>query len=226
MILAALATIPGREAALEQALASLRPQVDRLHVMANGFTEPPAAAARYADVVICDPTGKLGSAAKLNWARSWVGLYLACDDDFIYPPTYAQDMLRAVQRWKGRALVAASGRVIADGTFLGATAAWHINAETPGAWVNYPGGATMAFDTRLKIPNRLPTLNEEEADLAVHCQRAGIPIWLAKHGPDRFRWLLDGAEGRTLWAEAKAEQFARRNAVLSTIRHWRVSTCR
>lgn len=215
MIVAALATMPGREAVLARALASLRPQVTEIRVVCHDMTEPPECVRKYADRFVCEPD-IFGSAAKLRWARACGGLYLACDDDIEYPPDYAERMLSQVQRFKGRALVTCHGRVLVPqpSGFKDVQFAAQAFGRTRGAYLNYPGACALAFDTRLNVPIEY-TRNCEEAGLAIWAQRHRVPIWLVPHTADWLTYLLPRDEKRTIWSEEKASGFARRNAVLA-----------
>lgn len=216
--LAALATVPGREPYLRQALVSLRPQVERIHVVANGFTDPPAVALELADLVVCDPEDRHGSAAKLRWSREWSGLYLGCDDDFAYPADYAETMKRWVKRWRGRALVTCHGRVLrptAKG-FEDVLEAVAPRCKAEGMWLNYPGACAIAFDTRLQVPAEVPGKNLEEVHLAEWAQRQRVPVWLVPHSADWLRYLIaDEDDVPTIWQAEKRARFANRNAVIA-----------
>lgn len=222
--LAALATIPGRPVA--STLRSLRPQVDRLAVVCHRMREPPPAVRALADEWVVDVTDLDGSIAKLRWARQWDGLYLACDDDLVYPPDYAATMARWVEHWDRRALVTCHGRVLRARatTFRDATMWAHALRHVPlGIWLNYPGGCALAFDTALGVPDHFPGRNTEEAHLAVWAQARGVPIWLVPHRASWLRYLLPTAAMEpdptrphyTIWAEESAGGFANRNAVLA-----------
>lgn len=227
-ILAALATVPGREVALRETLIALRPQVDRIHVVCHDFAVPPEAVRDLADDWICEPDVR-GSAAKLHWARSHTGLYLGCDDDFRYPADYVATMQRWVRRWKGRALVTCHGRILGPRAkgFLEAVSSWPPRGANDGAWINYPGGCAIAFDTRLNVPDRVPGKNLEEAHLAVWAQETRTPIWLVPHAADFLEYVLP--EGLpTIWHEEKAARFANRDAILSPLGKraaWRIHKC-
>lgn len=215
--LAVLATIPGREAALEGALASLRPQVEQLRVICHDVTAPPPCVLRLADTWLCEPDTR-GSAAKLHWAREWTGLYLGCDDDFLYPPDYVATMERWVKRWKGRALVTVHGRLF-DRRIVDYTK--HSLRATPlganrGAWINFPGAAGIAWDTRLKVPDTVPEKNQEEFYLALWGQRQRIPIWLIPKKDEWLRWLLPKDNpGPTIYAAERSGGYEVRQRLMA-----------
>lgn len=228
-ILAALATIPGREFALERCLQSIRPQVDRIHLVCHDMEAPPECTKGLVDEVVCEPDTR-GSAAKLHWARSHVGLYLGCDDDFIYPPDYVATMQRWVRRWKGRAIVTCHGRILKPESveFGNVVRFWPPQGATEGAWLNYPGACAFAFDTRLNLPDRVPGKNLEESHLAVWAQENKVPIWLVPHPEGWLGYLLRDTDLPTIWAKEKRTSFASRNAVFAAhvANHpWRVHTC-
>lgn len=212
--LAALATVPGRETALAECLKSLRPQVEAIRVVCHDMDEPPAIVRQLADDWTCEPD-VAGSAAKIRWCREWEGLYLACDDDWRYPVNYAQQMLRWVQRWQGKALVACFGKVLnpTASRFQDASFGCSPQSGQNGRWLNYPGFCAAAWDTRLPMPTHVPGKNLEESYYAIHCQRHRIPIWLAPHGEHWLTWLLpELAPGvPTIWESEKAAKFVNRN---------------
>lgn len=229
--LAALATVPGREMVLAQCLRSLRPQVDRLHVVCHDMTAPPQCVRELADEWICEPDTR-GSAAKLHWARSHVGLYLGCDDDFHYPVNYVERMWHWVKRWKGKALVTCHGRIFTphSRTFNHAAAFWPPRGANDGAWLTYPGGCAMAFDTRLEVPDVVPGKNLEEVHLAVWAQMRQVPIWLVPHKAEWLQYLMSEYKNiPTIWAAEKKDAFASRNAVMTEYldagHSWVTHTC-
>ena len=217
--LAVVVTMPGRP--LEQALASLRPQVDELTVYCNGFDSVPKSVA-LADHMFCDPDNNVGASGKFFLTRKWDGIYFACDDDLRYPPDYVQVMRDAVRRWDGQALVTCHGRVLHAGRFEAARLTYRALDDCPERWLNYPGSCALAFDTQLQVPDVFPKNNEESA-LAVWAQQHNIPIWLLPHRADWLQSLLpDKYDGPTIWKAEKAAGFANRNAMLSQVADWSV----
>lgn len=218
--LAVLATVPGREFALETCLRSLRPQVDLIRVICHNMDAPPRCVSELANGWTCE-TDLRGSAAKLEWARTHVGLYLACDDDWEYPPDYVATMRRWVRRWKGRALVTAHGRILAPESvqFGHVEDFWPPQGANTGAWLNYPGACALAFDTRLQVPDSVPGKSLEEAYLAIWAQETKTPIWLVPHTEGWLRYLLkERPDVPTIWDREKRAGFADRNEIFQTYR--------
>lgn len=226
--LAALASIPERAQFLPRVLASLRPQVERLHVYLNGWQEVPPCVRELADEYILDPANR-GAESKLHWTKpspqhervSDGFFYLSCDDDFVYGPDYVATMVAAVERWQGRAIVTGHGRVYR----AGATHFHHVvqgsvglfyKRVPVGAWVNYGGTGVMAFDTRiLPVPSAWPQQNILDAQLAVWAQHERVPMWLVPH---EGQWIKPLAliDPRGIFRTSCREQHARRSALIAS----------
>ncbi len=218
--LAALAAQPRRAQLLPRVLASLRPQVDRLCVYLNGWTEAPACVLELADEHVLDPLNA-GAEKKLHWAEEWGGLYCSTDDDIVYPPDYVSTMRRAVERWEGRAIVTAHGRAYA-GTPRGVhnvvpMSLGHYDRNVrPGRWINHGGTGVMVWDaSRVRVPATFPERNIADMQVAVWAQQTQTPIWLLPHEAHWFKPLaLLDPDG--LFRSSQLERHARRNRLLST----------
>jgi hypothetical protein len=218
--LAAIATLPERARLLSRALHSLRPQVDRLHVYLNGHEEPPEYA-HLADEVIRSSTNE-GAERKLWWAEQWDGIYLSCDDDFIYPPDYVERMVAEVERWRGRAIVTAHGRTFHTATRRARRLGNILEGSrggfwerTSGRWINYAGTGVAAWDaSKIKVPSAWPRRNMVDLQLALWAQRNRVPMWLQPHPPNTFVRLNEPGTF-TIWGSSKAERHASRNALIS-----------
>lgn len=223
-ILAVIATVPGREVALETCLQSLRPQVTELRVICHDVPKAPACVLRLADSWTCEPDIH-GANDKMRWADRWEGMYLACDDDLLYPPDYAATMLRWVRRFKGKALVTGHGRILNPRakTFQDVKRKWPPREANDGAWLNYPGACALGFDTRLGVPSVYVGKNNEEPQLARWAQRHRVPIWLVPHPADWLTWLLgSGDPVPTIWHAERKSGFVLRNAIIAQQAGWSV----
>lgn len=215
--LAVLATIPGRQRTLRRCLESLRPQVDTLRVVLNGFRMVPHEVRGLVDEWCIEEEDTRGSAAKLHWARRWDGIYFGCDDDWEYPPDYVERMTRWLSLIEEPAIVCCHGRVLKPRarTFTDVVFAAAPQQENDGRWLNYPGAAGIAWDAgRMNVPEFVPGKNLEEVHLAVWAQRNRVPIWLVPHEARWLKWLLEGSGLPTIWEEEKRAGFANRNAVI------------
>lgn len=216
--LAALATIPTREHLLPQVLRSLRPQVARLCVVLNGHAAVPAVARELADDFVRLPSN-LGAEGKFRWAGEHKGVYLSCDDDFVYRAPYVATMVDAVRQWGGRAIVTGHGR-----TFLGQPTSVHRfvpgsrgmvhQAVRRGRWVNHGGTGVMAWDTeRVPVPSGWPVRNCSDMQVAVWAQEQGVPMWLVPHSRG---WVtsLASLDPEGIFMTSKAAGFPARTRLL------------
>jgi hypothetical protein len=225
--LVALATTPDRVALLSESLPSLRKQCDRLHVYLNGHTEVPPVVWDLADEHVLSSVNA-GADKKLHWAHQHDGVYLSCDDDFVYPPDYVPRMAGAVQHWGGKALVTAHGRVfppqpkdMAD-QVCRAT----LNSRVPhGRWVNHAGTGVLAWDaSQIKVPLEFPVQNRSDVQLSAWANQQGIPIWVVPHNPTWLRPIRH--QGTSVGASSRAERHATNNALLHAHPEWKLHEIR
>ena len=218
LTLAALATIPRRVHLLERALASLRPQVDRLHVYLNGYylDQLPACVLEYADAFGFSGQNE-GAERKFWWADKHEGIYLSCDDDIVYPDNYVATMKAALAEHGG--IITAHGR-----TFLGRPATVH-NVE-PGSIgiyhrridnghpVNHGGTGVMCWDTReVAMPTEWALQNTADMQVAIWAQNESVPMWLIAH---QANWLTSGAlhDPESIWHASRVDGHRRRSDLL------------
>ena len=109
-VTASLASIPARKELLQQVVAALLPQVDRLNVYLNGYSEVPPF---LVDARICVGRGEdLGDAGKFFWAGAVRGYHLTCDDDILYPLDYVSRMVEAIEGYSRSAVISYHGSLI------------------------------------------------------------------------------------------------------------------
>lgn len=221
--LAALASIPGRALLLPRVLDLLRPQVDEIRVYLNGYPSVPDAVRELADDWVHDRDNH-GAERKFWWASDWDGIYLSVDDDIFYPPDYVARMVEAVEE-RGRELVTCHGRVFREK----ATHIWNVtgigkfhervDCSRP---VNCGGTGVMAWDAReLSLPTEWPQKNIADLQVAAWAQHERVPIWLLAH---QAHWLESPmlTDPNGIYRSSCLERHARRNAILSATRPWRV----
>lgn len=222
--LVAVATTPERVALLPRSLGSLRPQCDRLHVFLNGHAEVPEVVRELADVHVHARENE-GADRKFHWAHAHAGIYLSCDDDFVYPPDYVARMAGAVRRFGGRALVTAHGRTYPpqpkdSADQIGAVSTLQSNVPQ-GRWVNHAGTGVLAWDAALiKVPLAYPVTNRTDVQLSAWANVRQIPIWVVEH---RSGWLRPIQHtGPTLGKQSRLEGHCTKNELLRQHPDWKL----
>lgn len=223
--LVAVATTAERAGLLARSLGSLRPQCDLLHVYLNGHAEVPECVLDLADEHIRSAVNE-GADRKFHWAHAHDGIYLSCDDDFLYPPDYVARMSGEVERLGGLAFVTAHGRCYpphprdAADQIPGRSAT--LNSHVPaGMWVNHAGTGVLAWDaTRIQVPLEYPIRNRSDVQLSAWANRRGIPIWTVPHRPGWLRPIPH--HGGSVGKESRSEGHATKNALLLEHGEWRL----
>ncbi len=231
--MAAMASQPRREGFLAQVLGALVPQVDQIAIFLNGYERPPVLVQELANagkLRFVLGAENLGAEQKFHWAAEWDGVYLSTDDDIIYPADYAATMVAEVERWHGRALVAAHGRVYKP-------RAWQVHDVMPGSvghfyaridesrWVNHAGTGVMAWDARiLKVPTVWTERNLADLQLALWAQLHEVPTRLITH---QAHWIksLAPLDPKGIFKTSQRQNHARRNAAIKAhgvSRGWKV----
>lgn len=114
---ASMASMPSREHALRLVVRALLPQVDVLRVYLNGFAKVPSFL-EVPRVVVArsQEHGDRGDAGKFFWAEKCAGYQIICDDDLAYPPSYADRLITAIERYGRQAIVGYHGVTLKKGT--------------------------------------------------------------------------------------------------------------
>lgn len=95
-IVVGMATFGERVKYAEQAIDSLRDQVDEIYIYNNSLNDD------------LTDKGKLFGLTQITEPC----YYLSCDDDIIYPMDYAQKMVEFIERFGGDAIVTHHGRIL------------------------------------------------------------------------------------------------------------------
>jgi hypothetical protein len=94
MIRAHIATYPPRLQMLEQALATIAPQVDQVFLCLNEFTEIPAFLTAFGNVTPWIPAEDLKDVGKFALQVAADDLVVMADDDLLYDPTHVATLRR------------------------------------------------------------------------------------------------------------------------------------
>lgn len=207
-----MASIPTRAGDLEQVLAHIVPQVERLHLFLHGYDAIPTAARHSRIVPVLAPLDTpFRASGKFHGLLQQTGpcLYFCFDDDILYPPDYVARMTAAVCRYGGNAFVGVHG---SDYPTAGTSYA-RDRKTRPFAKrllldrvVDELGCGTVAFASELLSidPRRWPHGDMEDLMLAIDAERNGIGrIAIRRHR----RWLvpLEQSQPDSLWARTLAD---------------------
>lgn len=192
-IYACLTTIPGREKALEETIASLLPQVDRVFVFLHGYN--PTDLPDFLDTELNPKLevaydiewGDNGDSDKFHWVKDLNGYLLICDDDLIYPPDYAEKMIEAVEKHERKALVSAHGSIM----YPLPIANYYMDRYTfpclgdviDEREVHIGGTGVMAFHTDIQfdVDFKEKTVNMADIHVGIWALENKIPIYVVPH---------------------------------------------
>jgi len=194
MITASLATIPGREHSLAQAVNSLLPQVDRVNVFLNGHnTKPVFENSEY----ICFEFGNNGwrDTAKFWWTDELDGHHLICDDDTLYPADFAERLTKAADMLQSA--VGVMGRSYPPGKIKSYYKdakeyynQFRENRETRQVEILATCGTCFHTDVlNVSIDDYFETLNADIWFSAI-CDRQGVKKYVLQHEKSWLKYLL------------------------------------
>jgi len=201
LIIAGMATIPSREATFRRAVASIAPQVDRLHVWLSGHTaylrDLPENVQQHKGLYE-DHHGDAGKFLGIAFAYDALGgaHYLTFDDDLLYPVDYVQTLIEGIERYTRKAVVSFHGRSFGrfpiSNYYRDATSRQYClrTVERDGQ-AQVLGTGCMGFHTStldLSMDD-FPTHNMADVHMAVAMKRQGVPGVVLKHSANWIQHL-------------------------------------
>lgn len=207
-----MASIPTRARDLEQVLARIVPQVERLYLFLHGYDAIPAVARHSRIVPVLAPADTpFRASGKFHGLLQQTApcLYFCFDDDILYPPDYVERMAAAVCRYGGRAFVGVHGTDYPEpGTSYARdrrTRPFPKRLRTDRV-VDELGFGTVAFASGLMNidPRRWPHGDMEDLMLAIDAERNGIDR-IAIRRPRGWLVPLDQSQPDSLWARTLAD---------------------
>ena len=204
MIIAGMATIASRTHLVKQAIASLLPQIDKLYITLNGYTEVPSFVKRDKIEYRLDPKNSLADNAKLLGVDNGPCYYLTVDDDIIYPKNYASEMVKGIERHDRRAVIGVHGIIYKqpllkypnDRIVFGALKGLDRDRR-----VHAVGTGTAAFSipevpyTTADIPSQTRMI---DVHLAGWCNKNGIEVYTISR-PAGWLKMLDNGDIPSIW---------------------------
>lgn len=172
-----IATFKGREPYLKQAVQSLTGQADEIRIYDNEK--------RFIDLT---DNGKFYF---LHEYKEPV-YYFTCDDDLLYPKTYIQDMIQAIERTSG--IVTHHGRKLLGvdrSYYRGHTAYQCLNANSYEGLIDVAGTGVAGFRTDYFFPDIWASSDKRMSDLVFSLEAAkqGKQITVLKHDKGYIKYL-------------------------------------
>lgn len=193
LIVASLATVPGREEECRKAHDSLARQVDIVSVQDEAHN------------------GRADDARKFL-GQPPSGYVLTCDDDLIYPPDYAQFMIEYLEKFRkvvGPCVVSLMGRYMRrkvnsyyrdKGGYIKYD--WRT-ADNLFNFVTFPGTGVMIYhtdDIRFSMED-FPHENMADIQVGIKCERDGVRV--IRMPPPRKNWITYQPVPDTIWDRHK-----------------------
>lgn len=219
-VMAFMATFPARIEKLKAAVASLLPQVDRLHIYLNGYESIPdfLLDERITAEVGGEDLRDNGKIFHMSKARD--GYFLTVDDDIVYPHDYAEALVRAIERHDRRAIVGVHGVILEqplDRYFSPNRIVYSFkHALSKDCRVNLLGTGTVAFHSSLIRPSlsQFPSVGMADVWMAIAAKKAGIDmVAVARRGGWLVPIVHPGEQEPTLYDEFKENDLAQTEAL-------------
>lgn len=217
-IVAGVASIPDRVEYLRQAVASVVPYVDELHVYLNGYPETPA----FLDhpkitVHRSQEHGDLGDAGKFFTVGTQRCYYLAIDDDIVYPPDFVWTLLNHLRnaRKKGRKVaVGLHGKVMPSRVahyYGGHLCQYHgTQALAEAKAVHVLATCGLVFhtdDLPITIADFAGPRNMADIHFSIACQRHQVGCLVIPR-PDRWIRIQPIPVENTIWGQYHRNDWA------------------
>ena len=198
MITFSLASVPHRVNLLRQVVARVLPQCDRLHVFLNGYADVPSFL-RHEKITVArsQDHGDIGDNGKFFWGGETEGYCFTLDDDVLPCETYAEEMIRRIERFDRRAVIANHGSVfhpVIGDYFRDRDVLQDI--PTP-SLVNGVGTGSIAWhsDTLRVSLADFPVPNMTDVWFAILAKRQGVPLLVGERRNSRITVLRDDNPG-------------------------------
>ncbi len=230
--IAGMATMPGRDAQRQQAIASIAGQVDELWVYYNGFDEVPEPTPRGVRCIVgLEDRGDAGKFDAIFAAEPERGtLAFTVDDDLIYPRDYTKRLARQFARLKARlgrvavGIHAARFRQSPPRSYRGHRDVRHCLHEAKGVRSEHMlGTGTLLFEVGSLQLSAEDFENGSMADVwfALAAQRQALPLRSLPHeGP----WLVAAQPmpEDTLWRRMRRGGDSVQIEALGRIEQWKL----
>jgi hypothetical protein len=190
-----MATHPKREPCLPSVITSILPQCTKLFVYLNDYKDVPLCLKHPKIIPLrSQEYGECGDIGKFHMVDKLNGYYFTVDDDIVYPPDYAQNMVNLIKQHSNKIVAGVHGCVLNFKNFWNyyrSRNLTHYRAALPNPrFVHVIGTGTAAFHTQFFCLNREMFAIPNMADIwfAIEGQKQKVPFLLIKR---KSGWLQD-----------------------------------
>ena len=220
--LGVVTTIPGRERMLGVMLESIAPHLDEVRVLACGGADVKAIGELPSNVTVETRADRASVEARFTLVRDWQGLVYTLDDDVAYADAYVAHLAHYAE---GRPYpVSLHGQRFERGPVLHYRMMLfpgyaHYRKPTLGGWANQLGFGWACWDNTLfKIP-ALEPLGNDDAQIAVACQKSQTPMFVVPHDGS-LSHCQDAAPAGSIYQADHASGFSKRLGILKKHKRW------
>ncbi len=204
-----IATIPGREKALEETLASLKGQADHIIVGQD---------IRLGDATKFKPFFPIikndHESDDIFGEMKYSGYFLTCDDDLIYPPDYVSTIIKGIERYNRKAVVTFHGKRV---DFKAPWDPWYkflgmrypcLKEVYPDYPIHVPGTGCMGWHSSTVQFTWDDFLEPNMADIwaGKKLEEAGIPRYVLAHDEGWIKHTDKIDMNDTLWRTNKKDE--------------------
>jgi len=185
-----IASLQEREDNLKKTLDSLYNQMDKIHVVLNGYDHMPDFLVD-SKITVYMSSKNEGAKMKFYNVDSCRGYYFSCDDDLIYPKDYVDRMVETLRKYDNKVVVTVHGgniksegikRVLKDRVRF-------EREQLNDRYIMMGGTGVMAFHQptlQFKFED-FPSYNMVDADMFYKAQTRQIPVVQLKRP---YRWIV------------------------------------
>jgi hypothetical protein len=211
---ATIATMRSRLESFRMVFQIVRPQVEHVFVYLDGYDNPPSFLKGLAGVSVhrAEDVGNMHAASRLLCLRELTSpsVVAIVDDDILYPPDYVERLTRALQRFRGNALVGVHGRVFTPPhrSYVRDAVPLYFGIKLERAQsVHELGTGTCAF-----VSNRLPLdprgwdrFDMSDITVAIEAQKRGLPrIAIAR--PAGWMRPIELGQDDSIWSRTQKDE--------------------
>lgn len=189
-----MATMPQRIKGAIKTIESTYEQFDKIRLYLNNFDSIPDEFIR--DKIEIHQGDDLKSTGKVFWAMNPDEYHFIGDDDIIYPPTYAEDMIKTLNEYDDKVFVSCGGKILKSGIkgsyFRDISLSFHaLKTVDENTFVQVGINCAAVFNTNnVKIDyKKFKYHYMDDIEVALQLQEQKIPVLVRAHKSDYLTYF-------------------------------------